>query len=378
MSEVSDQFSLNTNSTARQDPSGSYPYVGLPSVYEDAGYASIYITNINQKQSVKAVLLAIPYYILSVIMPIFSSFLFKGWKGIKGYGYPLFAKWLQMFGTVILLLIANVMVHYLQRKDLLEKSWIFGGQFIWKCKHMFFPSLCFAIVMSLTNVGIFLIDVNTHVLLRSSEIILTVLFAFLIQMEIPSIFTIGCCAALLAGTAFVSFDFTQNWGASAAALIINLASAVATGLMIVVLRRACLVLRETDQTITILEITLIKVGMATVMMLGPAFFLERNAIHSLIHAESDIILMVLAGVIITMTFQSITCGLAAFSLATTVGVISQSKVLPQIALAAVLTSSFSLTLMHMIGVVLIALGSLGYAILRYFALRSAPVLQTAQ
>ncbi len=61
--------------------------------------------------------------------------------------------------------------------------------------------------MALTNVGIFLMDVNTHVLLRSSEIVWTVAFAWLIQHEVPSLGTIAACLSLLAGTILVSLEF---------------------------------------------------------------------------------------------------------------------------------------------------------------------------
>src|SRR5690349_5818356 len=41
------------------------------------------------------------------------------------------------------------------------------------------------------------------------KIIWVVLFAFLIQKEIPSIWTVFCCLALIGGTIMVSLDFSK-------------------------------------------------------------------------------------------------------------------------------------------------------------------------
>ena len=77
-------------------------------------------------------------------MPLYSNLLLKGYKGIKGYGYPLVSTWLQvnmpigisdkvkMLGVVIVLLAFNTITHVMRRKDLLEKSWVFGEGLWWK------------------------------------------------------------------------------------------------------------------------------------------------------------------------------------------------------------------------------------------------------
>jgi drug/metabolite transporter (DMT)-like permease len=151
------------------------------------------------------------------------------------------------------------------------------------------------------------------------------MFAWFIQKEVPSVWTALCCVGLLVGTALVSWDFALKMDSSIPGLIFNLGSAIASGLMIVVIRRACIILREQDPTISILEITLIKVAIATLITVIPALWIETGAFAALKESSTDLKLLVAGGVVITMLYQSITCGLAAFSLATTVGILSQSK-----------------------------------------------------
>jgi len=257
----------------------------------------------------------------------------------------------------------------------LPKSWIFGTGFLWKCKHLFLPALAFAFVMSLTNMGLFLIkDVNIHVLLRASEIIWVVFFAFLIQKEVPTAPTLICCLLLILGTIFVSIDFTNsliNQTAPIIAIVINLLSSVASGMMLVLLRRSCITLRKRDPTTSILEITLIKVTMATIMLIPATLALEIDAWSALLHAQVDMKLLVGAGVFITMAYQSIVVGLTSFSLATTVGIISQSKLIPQIFLSVVWLRKFTPTALHVIGAVILVIGSCGYGVIRWIAHKSA-------
>jgi len=356
--------------------SGIHPYLPLPSVYDESlsspSSHKYYITNNRNKIPWQAIILAILYYILAVILPIFNDAIFRGYGNIKGYPFPLTATWLQLIGVTLCLLFTNLIVHgFVQRNDVLQKSWVFGEGFLWKCQHLFFPSLAFALVMSLTNMGLFLIkDVNIHVLLRASEIIWVVLFAFIVQKELPTVLTLLCCLLLILGTGFVSLDFSGSMTykiATIVAIIINLLSSMASGLMLVLLRRACLILRKKDPTTSILEITLIKVAMATIMLTPVTLAMEINAWSALLQAEIQIQLLVGAGVFITMAYQSIVVGLTAFSLATTVGIIAQSKIIPQIILSIVWLRKFIPTPLHVVGALMLVIGSCAYGLLRWFA-----------
>jgi len=370
-------ISQDRNQSNVSNINGEYPYLPLPSVYDDlptrdgeVPSAAYYIIH-HHKQGTpwNAILLAVCYYVLTTTFPLFNTLLFKGWGPVKGFPYPLSATWIQLIGVFILLLIYSIIMHYLQRKDVLKKSWAFGPGFFWKCKHLILVSIAFAAVISLTNMGLFLVDLNTHVLLRSSEIVWVVLFALLIQKEIPSIGTIICCLVLIVGTVLVSMDFTQKIKSSAVALVINLTASLASGLMIVLLRRACVILRSKDPTISVLEITFFKIIIASIVLIPPTFIVEPGAFKALIHdnttQEYQVTLLVGAGVLLTMFYQSVMVGLTTYSLAITVGIISQTKIIPQVALAIAYNNDFRPTALHISGMLLLIGGSVGYAILRW-------------
>eukprot|EP01119_Soliformovum_irregulare_P015493 TRINITY_DN4362_c0_g1_i5.p1 TRINITY_DN4362_c0_g1~~TRINITY_DN4362_c0_g1_i5.p1 ORF type:complete len:263 (-),score=41.07 TRINITY_DN4362_c0_g1_i5:499-1287(-) len=239
-----------------------YPYQPLPSVFDDDddspdSEAEPMIIFTKHGFTWRALILAVIFYIASIIMPLFNCVLFDGYEKVPGYPYPLTATWLQMLGVTVILFLYNVANHLIiQRKDVLKKSWIFGPGFLWKCWELLFVSIAFALVMSLSNIGLFLLnDVNVHVLLRSTEIIWVVLSAIVLSRERPSIITIVACMMLIAGSIIISLDFKQGthslpW----MPVLINLLSAVAGGLMLALLRRACLRLHERDPTISILEV----------------------------------------------------------------------------------------------------------------------------
>jgi len=353
-----------------------FPYEPLPSVYDQSvmsreSFYNYYITNAKEKSPWIAVIIAIIYYLLAVIMPIFNDFLFRGHGKIKGYAYPLTATWLQMLGVSVVLFAFNMISHCIfQRKDVLKKSWVFGEGLAFKCKHLFLPSLSFALVMSLSNVGLFLIkDVNIHVLLRSSEIFWVVMFAFIIQREIPNLWTLLSLIILIAGTVLVSLDFsrTTKLSGSSVAITINLLSSLASGFMLVVLRRACVILRKRDPTTSVLEITLIKISIATILLIPATVALELNSWQALYNAQMPIVALVIAGVFITMAYQSTVVGLTAYSLATTVGIVSQSKIIPQIILSMAWQKKWKPTVLHIVGATLVVLASVVYGFIRWRA-----------
>jgi len=67
-----------------------------------------------------------------------------------------------------------------------------------------------------------------------------------------------------------------------------------------------------------------------------------------------------------MAYQASVVGLTAFSLATTVGIISQSKIIPQLLLSYFgLNEKFQATFIHILGLLMVIGGSLAYALMRW-------------
>eukprot|EP01116_Phalansterium_solitarium_P000801 TRINITY_DN10658_c0_g1_i1.p1 TRINITY_DN10658_c0_g1~~TRINITY_DN10658_c0_g1_i1.p1 ORF type:complete len:397 (+),score=119.60 TRINITY_DN10658_c0_g1_i1:90-1280(+) len=331
------------------------------------------------------VILAVVFYIIAIIMPLYNSVLFNGvpqWH-VPAYNRPLTATWLQMFASSVVLFALDACNYFYNRRKqpslmLYQPSWSCSPGFLWKCKTLILAAIAFAAVMALTNVGLSVISYNTHVLIRASEIAFVVAFAWPINGERPTILGGASLVVLLVGTIIVALDFTQaNKSNDPVSLTINIASCVASGIFTVLLRRACVKLRERDPLISVVEISFFKMALATVVLLPFPLIFELDALPLLGRLPHGAIITVAFGVVITAAFQSVGVGLATYALATSVGILGQVKFIPQLALSYVLvsvglsdifkggSSLFSPTPLHISGLVLTLLGACGYAAVRW-------------
>jgi drug/metabolite transporter (DMT)-like permease len=133
------------------------------------------------------------------------------------------------------------------------------------------PALGFAAVMALTNTSLELTSVNLHVVLKSTALVWTVLLAWLLERERPSLLALLCCALLTAAAAMAScapdvgfgFTGTESSGERAAAIALTAAAALAQGLLLVLTRRTARVLGGRAS----LELAAFKVTHALLMLL---------------------------------------------------------------------------------------------------------------
>jgi len=252
--------------------------------------------------------------------------------------------------------------------------------FFWKNLQILPVSITFAAVMALTNVSISITNINLHILLRTTDIIWVVVFAFIIQKERPTILTAIACISLFFGIVLISPITDDNWYLKNAwvQLVFNLLSALSSGLMMVLLRRACVILRFKIPTMTVAEITLIKMFQTFIFLLPFPFIFEPKAFNAIIDSTLTIKLLVGAGVLITMGFQTTVVGLSAYSLATTVGIIANFKIIPQIIFGFLWEVSFceedkteshkfDFSLFHSLGLGIVVLATLFYSYLRWRA-----------
>jgi hypothetical protein len=65
--------------------------------------------------------------------------------------------------------------------------------------------------------------------------------------------------------------------------------------------------------------------MSAIMVIVPCLIRELSAFVVIQSAELQIQLLVLGGVVITMLYQTLTIGVAAVAMATTVGMLNQAK-----------------------------------------------------
>jgi len=237
---------------------------------------------------------------IATILPFYNNLLFNGSKTLVGYPYPLVASFLQMLVVAIFLLIWDILKHFVYDKNKQEDSWLFGKNFLIKLKYLWLPGICFGLVMSLSNMGIYEVkSVDTHVLLRSTEIVWVVLLAWVIQKQRPTLIVVGVCLCLIAGTTLISINLeehTEFTSEYAIGLSINLASALVSALMTVVINYACGKLRNEQMNVPVLEMSLFKVIVGTLVIFPFTFVFEMSGWNALGGTSKDIQLLLVAGV----------------------------------------------------------------------------------
>lgn len=171
----------------------------------------------------------------------------------------------------------------------------------------------------------------------------------------------------MAGTVLVSWTLEHQIHFKATPLIINLVSSLATALQIVTLRFGVVRLKKREPTIGLLEITAIKMSIATVCIVPAAVAVEPGAWADIAHLTWPIQVLLWGGVLLTMTFQTTVVGLLSCSLATTVGILSQFKIVPQIAFGVLLIDrDFDPSAIHLSGIVLVVISTVFYTVCRLF------------
>ncbi|EAL72943.1 hypothetical protein DDB_G0268708 [Dictyostelium discoideum AX4] len=197
-------------------------------------------------------------------------------------------------------------------------------------------SICFAAVMILTNVGIQKIPVDYHVVFKSTNIIWVVLFSILINKEKPSIYEYVSIGLLMAGTILVSLAFADQSVDSWVPIVINLLGSFAESLSIVVLKW-----------------TLVQ---GSIGIFIPMLIVEGvKGFKVLSSVSQHQIWLLVAGIFVTMVFQTCTVWLSKSMYSTTVGVISQLQIIPQ-TIINIIAGILIVTSLRIVGVILTVLG----------------------
>eukprot|EP00026_Physarum_polycephalum_P007934 Phypoly_transcript_08006.p1 GENE.Phypoly_transcript_08006~~Phypoly_transcript_08006.p1 ORF type:complete len:378 (-),score=37.53 Phypoly_transcript_08006:173-1306(-) len=319
------------------------------------------------KEHLLPISVLIVYFVLSTLLPIYSKEL------SEYYDFPLSASTVQVAGALIALAIINVIVFFVQRHDLVPKSWIGNKNFFWKSLVTLPISIMFALVIALTNISIFNSPLDLHVLLKATNIVWVVIFAWIIEKEKPKVPVMICVVGLITGSVLISYQFSKNntLKSPVKILLLNLFTFFCEAVMVVVLKKVVVVLQKREPTIRAHEITLTKLWQAFLLLLLPTYLVEGlKGMHAL-QAGGTVYWLVAAGIAITAVYQTTTVGLSFFSLATTLGVLGQITIVPQTILAMLLVkikkskNPFTFTALHIAGAVLVMLCSVAFGVVRY-------------
>jgi hypothetical protein len=163
-----------------------------------------------------------------------------------------------------------------------ERSWVFGPHFFYKLRHIAPVGVLFGIKYGITNWGLALVPTAKHLLLQSTDLVWTVIFARIINKERLG-FLEGIAAALsVAGAVFISIAAGGELEAPALGLVVNLLTPIFLALCITTLRTGAAELFRPDNrlqgTITPAEFTAIKLALSSSVALVLSFCLENEAL----------------------------------------------------------------------------------------------------
>lgn len=306
---------------------------------------------------------AIIYVIVGTGLPLYNKYVLGSPQATGGFKFPLTVTWLQLAAcsvlVVLVLLARNVFPKFrggsLQTlKDMQDRRTFL----------LIIPAALFAANIALTNVGLFMINVTAHLLLRNSEIVWVVLLAFFWKSERPNIWAVLSCAIITAGVVLVSLFVTTEQPSSAMVgpMLINLASALASALQYMSLRLSVTHLRERQPNLSFIEVSAVKISLAALFVLVPTLVFELDGFRQLSLAPPLIAGLVVGGIGITLVFQGTVVALAFFSKATTTAVVSQVKIVPQVILAIVVFGTYHTGALVTAGTVLVCVGCAAYGV----------------
>ena len=223
--------------------------------------------------------------------------------------------------------------------------------FLWKMKWCFPIGFLFGLKYSCSNIGLKLVPARTHLLLQSSDLVWTVLGAYIINKERSSTIEIRCLAGCVILSWQLLFDKNNNNHNNESSVVvpffaiaINLVSPVLLGLCLATLRLACTELMRPDNrvgTVSSVELTSIKLIVSSFVELIFACIMEQgdNTKDSwwvaFIELEQSTRFGVIGGAFLVSTFQVNCTFLTFLTSAVSLGLVGQVKIIPQWVVASI-------------------------------------------
>jgi len=327
------------------------------------------------------------------IIPVYNKFFFQ--KSL--YPYPIATAGIQLGFVSILLAILNISQHFIsscrtqrnESQDITNTgnsadgdatgSWILGPHFLWKVKWCFPIGALFGLKYGITNLGLHLVPAPTHLLLQSTDLVWTVLGAYMINAEVVSTIELFCLAGCIAGSIILGWSI-QNSSLSAPffAIMINLTSPILLGLCLATLRLACTELMRPDNrvggTVSSVELTSIKLVLSSTVAFSLACIMEGGDEEkdswwvAFFELAKSTQLGVIGGAVLIAVFQVNCTFLTYLSSTVAVGLVGQVKIIPQWILATITATQrtgFEVHKINIVGAVCIMVSAAFYAIHNY-------------
>mmetsp|Transcript_11073 Transcript_11073/g.24746 ORF Transcript_11073/g.24746 Transcript_11073/m.24746 type:complete len:412 (+) Transcript_11073:60-1295(+) len=296
----------------------------------------------------KVVLSSAIFFAAVSLVPIYSKRLFSGQESIPRFPYPAATAFLQLAFTAVFLALLS-MLHSMLRAGLDRPmgSFILGRHFGYKLRHVGPVGLFFGLKLAITNWGLQLVPLSTHVLLQATDLLFTAAFARCMNKERLGIVEGWAVMLLFVGSVMVSFHASSSLSAPLLPLLVNLLTPLVLALCVTSLRSGLQELMRSDNrlrgSMTLLEFTALKSIVAAAASFLVSVALEGGSSHSsdssassgaawwdaLAEYPAEGRAVLLMGSTFVLIFQLNMTWLTQLTSATTVGVVSSMKVIPQ-------------------------------------------------
>jgi len=345
---------------------------------------------------VQKVSLSVFLFCLSVsAVPIYNKTVFKGTSGVSHglhkYPFPIATAFLQLGIVTCLLGVTNVAQHVLGRTRTRFDSWLFGPHFLYKLRHVAFPGVLFGLKYGVTNWGLHLVPVDTHVLLQSTDLIWTVAAARCLNREKLGVLETLAVLSATVGSLMVGLHVGVTVRSPLLALLVNLLTPLLLALCVSTLRSGAKELFDDENRlggrISPAELTALKLALSSCVCFLTACILESGTVqlpHSMQEAwwrglarqTPTEIAFLLAGGIFVLVFQVNITWLSKLTSAVTVGIVGSVKVVPQWFFSALFLARLDVTRLNVSGASLVLMASLLYMSSQVMHLRAASLDKT--
>mmetsp|Transcript_76010 Transcript_76010/g.183812 ORF Transcript_76010/g.183812 Transcript_76010/m.183812 type:complete len:395 (+) Transcript_76010:73-1257(+) len=328
--------------------------------------------------------ISVVIYCLSVsAVPIYNKKVFSGkvcWDGdcAKSFPYPIATAFLQLGFVSLVLGISSIVGHLCSpQAHASGRSWIFGPHFGYKLRHIAPVGILFGVKYAITNWGLALVPTAKHLLLQSTDLVWTVIFARVINKERLGLLEGMAAAISVVGAMLISLQTGSNMDAPALGLAVNLMTPIFLALCITTLRTGVAELFRPDNCVggvSPVEFTAIKLALSSTVALAFAFILENDAmlaVEGKHHAQSwwaalhqfpaiSLCLLFVGGIFV-LVFQVNITWLSGLTSATAVGIVGEVKVVPQWVLNAAFSLKVDFSPLNIVGAACSLAGSILYA-----------------
>mmetsp|Transcript_7810 Transcript_7810/g.10213 ORF Transcript_7810/g.10213 Transcript_7810/m.10213 type:complete len:395 (+) Transcript_7810:353-1537(+) len=323
------------------------------------------------------------FWIVVSLIPVYNKVVFSGVAGDAGFPYPLTTTCFQLGFCAFALTLGSVIKHSCGTG---ESSWIFGSGFKFKLKHTIKIGFLFGLKFGVTNWGLHVLKLSPHLLLQSTDLMWTVIFAHLINKEALDHLEAVCCLGSIAGTMLIAYR-THQQIPDLFPLLLNLISPVLLGLCVSELRRTArmlLILHNHAEGrvpfMNAFELTAFKLWFSTATVLPFAYFFEemttvessglnlsgQTPVSIVLRSQNAALtIAAVGGGILVLIFQVNVTWLCSLTSAISVAIVGGVKVIPQWIIAILFSQSIDLHISNVFGALLLLGSSVMWTKLKY-------------